>query len=94
MLEMAASAVRVSIAPDVGECQAVESRVDLAQLTVEMDQRPGSDHAHGLPIWTNVRPPSIVTISPVMYPAAGEQRKTTALAQSSGAPMRDPGIRE
>lgn len=32
------------------------------------------------------RPPSTMIVMPVMYAAAGEQRKTTRLATSSGVP--------
>jgi hypothetical protein len=44
--------------------------------------------------WRQNRPPSIFNVQPVMYAAAGEARKTTAEAISSGLPKRRMGTRE
>ena len=44
--------------------------------------------------WRQNRPPSIFNVLPVMYAAAGEARKTTAEAISSGFPKRRMGTRD
>ena len=54
-----------------------------------------SKHGHCIyvgPIWPSVSPPSITMICPVISLAAGERRKTTAPAQSSGSPRRPSRI--